>query len=260
MIIKNFRVTAICTMAVIFIGLNLTGCVTSRHIDELKAEHREMQAQIDETTAAVKNMESLITEGAEASNKLRADISLSTDELKEQMYNLLNNYNELLAILQQMQSNKGQVHILRDSFGTDSVVKKDTSPPVEQPVEPAIDCGAAYDDAFILVRREDYGNAITSFETYLTECPNHSSAENAHYWIGECFYAQEKYVDAVAKFEYLLENYKSTVNASRAMYKLGRCQQELGKKADAKKMFEKLIEDYPETLEASQAKERLKDL
>ncbi|KAA3636707.1 MAG: tol-pal system protein YbgF [Calditrichaeota bacterium] len=266
MIIKNFRVTAICTMAVIFIGLNLTGCVTSRHIDELKAEHREMQAQIDQTTAAVKNMETLITEGAEASNKLRADVSLSTDEMKEQMYNLLNNYNELLAILQQMQSNRGDKKIIIGSVPGDTVVQQpnsgntNTIPPVEQPVEPAIDCGAAYDDAFILVRREDYAQAIESFENYLTECPNHSSAENAHYWIGECFYAQEKYVDAVAKFEYLLKNYKSTVNASRAMYKLGRCQQELGKKADAKTMFEKLIDDYPETLEASQAKERLKDL
>ena len=266
MLNKKFNITVICTMAVIFIGLNLTGCVTSRHIDELKAEHREMQAQIDETNAAVKNMESIIVESAEASNKLRADLSLTTDEMKEQMYNLLTNYNELLTIIQQINAKVNSKHTLSGSVPggtvTNDPVKNNTTttPPPPPPEEPAIDCGTAYDEAFILVRREEYDNAITSFETYLTECPNHSSVENAHYWVGECFYAQEKYVDAIEKFDYLLANYKSTVNASRAMYKLGRCQQELGKKAEAKKVFNKLVEDYPETLEASQAKERLKDL
>ncbi|MEE8576053.1 MAG: tol-pal system protein YbgF, partial [candidate division Zixibacteria bacterium] len=131
---------------------------------------------------------------------------------------------------------------------------------VYQPVTPAIDCSFTYDEAFILVRRGDYEKAIEGFQNFLTHCQKHENAENAHYWIGECYYSLEKYVDASAEFEYLLENYKSSVNASRALYKLARSKQELGKTSEAKQMFQKLFDDYPETLEGSQAKERLKDL
>jgi len=261
---KNVLVTAICTMAVIFIGNALTGCVTSRHIDELKSEHRALEQKVDETNSTVGQMETIISESAEAAKILRNDVSTSNDQLREQMYTLLENYNELLRIVQEINAAVHSKKSLTGSVPGGTVIQDNslaaTKPAVTNQSSTSIDCGTAYDEAFILVRREEYDKAIIGFSTFLTDCPNHNSVENAHYWIGECFYAQEKFVDAVSKFEFLLKNFKSSVNASRAMYKLGRCQQELGRNKEAKDVYTKLVDDYPETLEASQAKERLKDL
>ena len=262
---KNFLLTAICIMAVIFIGNSLTGCVTSRHIDELKAEHRELKKQVDDTQAKVDKMEAVIVEGADASRKLRNDLSISSDEFQIQMGTLLENYNELLRIVQEINAAVHGKKILTGSVqgGTVEQQLPITNEQPVVPVKPAVDCGNLYDEAFITFRQveeDKYDNAISLFEDFLNKCPEHASAPNAHYWVGEAYYAMQKYVDAVTKFEYLLENYKNGVNSNRAMYKLGRCKQELGKKDEAKKMFERLIDEYPETLEASQAKDRLKDL
>ena len=117
-----------------------------------------------------------------------------------------------------------------------------------------------YDEAFILVRRGEYEQAIAAFEGFLAQCESHGSAENAYYWIGECYYSMGKFVEAVEQFTTLAEKFKSSVNLGRALYKLGRSQQELGKNADARKSFERVVDEFPETLEAEQAKERLKDI
>ncbi len=258
---KSF-ITAVFSMAVIFIALSFSGCVTSRHIDELKAEHREIKTLITDSADKVDNMEKVIIENAEASKKLRNDISGSTDQIQEQIDALLENYNELLRIVNQMSVELRTKRVVRGSVPGNTVEQK----PIEnnnrpkEVIKPSVDCGNLYDDSFVLFRGEKYEEAITNFEKYISACPSHASVENAHYWVGECYYALEKYVEASEKFEYLLKNFKSTINASRALYKLARCKQELGKNKEAKKLFQKLIDEYPETLEGSQAKDLIKDL
>lgn len=263
MIKQNSILTAISLMAVIFMAVSFSGCVTSRHIDELKAEHREIKSQLAAPGDKIDKMEQLIAENAEASKKLRNEISSSNDQIQEQIDALLENYNELLRIVQLINAQVHSKTVVIGSVPGGTVVQQplqtDTTP-IEVPQKPSVDCGNLYDDSFVLFRGEKYEDAITNFDNFIEKCPKHASVENAHYWIGECFYALEKYVDASEKFEYLLKTYKGTINSSRALYKHARCKQELGKKKEAKKIFQKLIDEYPETLEGSQAKDLIKDL
>ncbi len=256
---KPFCRTAIIVMAVLYIGVCLSGCVTSRHVDEVKAEIREVKAQNQTTQDAIARLDSVIVEGAEADKKLRNEISYTTNELQQQIEILLENYNDLLRVIEQLRSQPSVTHVLRDSPGS----QPESQPPdsgTETPAQPAIDCSAKYDESFILVRRGEYDQAIEGFREFLQYCPKHENAENAHYWVGESYYAQDKFVEAIAEFEYLIENYKSSVNVSRAIYKAARSNQELGKADVAKQLYQRLIDDYPESLEASQAKDRLRDI
>ncbi|UCE25342.1 MAG: tol-pal system protein YbgF [Candidatus Zixiibacteriota bacterium] len=260
---KKVFITAIVVVAVMCIGIGLSGCATKRNMDELAAEVRDVKRQNESTQTMLTRLDSVITAGADANNKLRNDVSVTVNDLQQQLDMLLENYNDLLAQIQQMNRQPSVTHVIRPSPGAQDqtpVVVTDTAGASDQPAEPAIDCDATYDESFILVRRGEYDTAIEGFRNFLTHCEQHQSAENAHYWIGECYYSLEKYVDAISEFEYLLSNYKSSVNASRALYKLARSKQELGKTGEAKETFQRLIDDYPETLEASQARERLKDL
>jgi len=258
--------TAIPGMAVVFLGIGLLGCATARQVQEVKDEVRAVGAQTAQTQRAIGHMDSLVTANTDANNKLRADVSYSISEMQQQISTLLQNYNDLLTKIDLLNQQLNVKHVITSSPGVQPPPSNATGQqPTEMPEDtmvqqPSIDCGAAYDNAFILARQREYQKAIDGFREFLKECPNNESADNAHYWIGESFYALEKYVDAIQEFQYLLDNYKGSENASRALYKLGRSQQELGKNADAKKTFQKLIDEYPETLEASQAKERLKDL
>lgn len=247
-----------------FIIMSATGCVTSRHIDELKAEIRDLKEQNNTTSQTVTEMERVVKENSETVNKLRNDVNQSNDQLHERIDMLLENYNELMLIILEMKNSLATRRVITSSPGsqtesgiatgaTNSDNKSDASTFAEE-------CIDSYDAAFILARRENYNEAIEAFNKYLINCPQHESVENAHYWIGECYYSLEKYVDASDKFNFLINNFKNSVNLSRAIYKLARCNQELGKTDTARNLFNRLINEFPETLEANQAKERLKDL
>ena len=260
---KSFYRTAIFAVAVLYIGSLLSGCVTSRHIDEVKAEIREVKAQNEATLEAVTRMDSVIVDGAEADKKLRNEITYTTSELQQQIETLLENYNDLLQMMEQLRSRPEVTHVLRPSTGSQSetaITPGSEAETKQPPAQPAIDCSAKYDESFILVRRGEYDQAIEGFREFLKHCAEHENAENAYYWIGESYYSQEKFVEAIAEFEYLIDNYKSSVNVSRAIYKAARSNQELGKADIAKKLYQQLIDDYPESLEASQAKDRLRDM
>lgn len=260
---RDYRttITAILSMAVIFLAVAFIGCVTPRHIDELRADIGRIEAGNQNSERLVARMDSIIVSGAEADNRLRGNITATMSELQEQISALLENYNELLSKIDQLTRKENVIHIPRSSSGaqTDPIFQGTTndSPVVTKAI---FDCDSTYDEAFILIRRGEYEQSIEGFTTFLTNCPKHESAENAYYWIGESYYAMEKFAEAITQFETLLSQYKSSPNLGRALYKLGRSQQEMGKKSEAIKTFQKLIDDLPETLEASQARERLKDL
>lgn len=264
--LKKLCIAAIPGMAVVLLGIGLIGCATTRQVQEVKDEVRAVGAQTAQSQRTLARMDSVLTANTDASNKLRADVTYSISEMQQQISTLLQNYNDLLTKIDLLNQQLNVKHVITSSPGVQqtpptTTTQQPTSMPADTTTQqPSIDCGAAYDNAFILARQREYQKAIDGFREFLKECPNNESADNAHYWIGESLYALEKYVDAIQEFQYLLDNYKGSENASRALYKLGRSQQELGKNADAKKSFQKLIDEYPETLEATQAKERLKDL
>lgn len=252
-------VAAILPMAVLYACMWLSGCATSRQIDELKAQIRNVESQNRQTQQMVAQIDTLIAEDTEANKRLRNEISVTIDELQRQIETLLENYNDLMQRIEELRLGESVVGTLKSSQGAQAYqpVLPDSTQVTEPP---AIDCGSTYDESFILVRRGEYEKAIEGFREFLKYCEKHELVENAYYWIGECYYSLEKYDQAIAEFEYLIDNYRSSVNVSRALYKLGRSKQELGKKDEAKKIFRQLIDDHPGTLEAEQAKERLKDL
>ena len=240
---------ALVTMIAMCVGLFGSGCVTKRDVEEISTRLDRIEQQNSAVQKSVTQMDSVITSGAEADRKLRNDMSTSIDELQRQLSKLLENYSDLTTKIDALGKNKS---ILRGSAGAQEGA--------DSAMTAAPDCTTTYDDAFNLVRKGEYDKAIAGFRGFLTICPRHASVDQAHYWIGECYYSLEKYVDAVSEFDYLLKNFKGSAKTSQALYKLGRSKQELGQKADAKKVFQRLQEDFAGTLEAEQAKERIKEL
>ncbi len=253
---KKSILTAILSMAVLYISLVLSGCATPRMINEVKAQIREVKSQNRQTQQMVARMDSVIVEGAEADKRLRNDMSVTIADLQQQIAALLENYNDLMQRIERFDQQQTFRSSIKSSPGAQQ--ESPTGTVAEEPS--SADCNDMYDEAFILVRQGEYAKAIEGFRKFLRQCEKHELVENAYYWVGECYYSLEQYDQAIQEFEYLISHYKSSVNASRALYKLGRSKQELGKNNEAKKVFRQLIDDYPGTLEAEQAKERLKDL
>jgi tol-pal system protein YbgF len=252
--LKNI-ITAILTMAVMFIGCWLGGCATHRQAQDLLVDTRTLKTDNANTRALLARMDSIITFGAEADNRLRAEMSTSVDELHHQIARLLENYTDLMVRLNECCQGREVIYVKgspgaqTDPVGTSSDDKSPSS----------IDCDQTYDDAFILVRQLEYDKAISGFRNFLESCERHDNVPNAHYWIGESYYMQDKFAEAIVEFDVLADDFRSSANIDRALYKLARSHEELGHKDQAKTVYQQLIEDYPGTLSAEQARDRLKE-
>jgi len=260
---RKTTATAILTMAVLLQGLWLSGCVTPRRIDELEQHVLDIKAQNEQTQQMMTRIDTTVATEATESRRLRADMQVTVDQLQTQISSLQANYNDLLQQIVALRTALEERRVLNSSPGASATPNP---PPATTPGEPpateqsSAECSTIYDDAFVLVRRAEYENAITEFQKFIDQCPGNELVENAYYWIGESYYSLEKYPEAVEKLEYLINNFKSSPNLVRALYKLGRSKEEMGQKADAKKVFQRVIDEFPGTLEAERAKERLKAL
>lgn len=114
-----------------------------------------------------------------------------------------------------------------------------------------------YDTAYLDVTRGNYSLGIQGFEEYLASYPSSELADNAQYWIGECYYAQKDYFKAIEEFGKVLDLYPRGDKVPGAMVKLGLSYAEVGDRASAKKIFRQVIELYPHTDEAAIAREQL---
>ncbi len=131
--------------------------------------------------------------------------------------------------------------------------------PVKKPAAP-IDYTKLYDTAYEDYQRQNYSLARTGFEEYLRLFPETDLADNAQYWVGECFYAEGKYEDASKAFKMVITRYPTGNKVPRAMLKAGHALLQMGDKEGAGSMFQQVIDSYPLSSEADQAKGRLKKL
>lgn len=105
----------------------------------------------------------------------------------------------------------------------------------------------------------NYQNAIEAFESLLASQANHSLADNAQFWIGECHYALGQYKKALIDFEKVFTFPKSNKNDS-AQFKLGLCYLRLGDKSKAREEFQRLVDVYPKSEYLKRAQSHLQEL
>jgi len=113
-----------------------------------------------------------------------------------------------------------------------------------------------YQSALDLFHERRYQEAITEFEQLLAVDSSHPYADNAQYWIGECYYAMGKYNEAIMAFEKVQSFPKSNKN-DYALFKLGQCYMKLGNIESARREFQQLIDTYPESELAPRARKYL---
>lgn len=125
------------------------------------------------------------------------------------------------------------------------------------PAERTPDANNAYRAAVELVRGGDHAGAVTAFRAFLTTHPRHDYADNAQYWLGEAYYAQQDYARALVEFRTVIETYPRGNKVPDALLKVGYCYQALGQAEKARAVLEQVVNLYPKTEPAAIAAKRL---
>ena len=128
------------------------------------------------------------------------------------------------------------------------------------PVAPDLSPREVYDMAYSDFRKGNFLLAIEGFSIYLEQFADSPLADNAKYWIGECYFSQEKYGEAVDHFNELFINFPQSDTLPAAYLKKGLSLIELDRKEEAISVFKLLITKYPLEDEARIAQEKIKEL
>lgn len=125
-----------------------------------------------------------------------------------------------------------------------------TPPPVVQPAKPVKqvtstgDYESEYKRAYALYNEHKYNEAGTIFNALIQKDRDHNLADNAQFWLGECYYGLKQYESALAEFEKVFF-YPNSNKSDAAQFKIGLCWYNLGRYPEAKEQLIRLLSNYP---------------
>jgi tol-pal system protein YbgF len=117
-----------------------------------------------------------------------------------------------------------------------------------------------YRAAYESLRAGRHDEAERGFRDFVRRFPQHDYADNAQYWLGECFYDRKRFAEAAPEFRTVITRYPLGNKAPDALLKLGYCLVALGDAHKGRDVLAQVPEIYPGTEAARLAKERLAEL
>lgn len=114
-----------------------------------------------------------------------------------------------------------------------------------------------YLKALTLHQKSQHLEAIDIFRQLVNEDKTNELADNAQYWIGECYYSLKQSQRAIVEFEKVL-SFSNSNKDDDAQFKMGLCYMALGNPAKANEQFKLLIERFPQSEFVPSAKQYIK--
>jgi len=90
-----------------------------------------------------------------------------------------------------------------------------------------------------------YEEAVLEFENIIDAAPTSSDAQEAIFWIGECYQARKLYTEAEDSYRRLLEGYPNSNIKDRTIAALAKLNYEQGKYSKAIELYQQLLDKYP---------------
>ncbi|MDN3698125.1 tol-pal system protein YbgF [Vibrio sp. 03-59-1] len=116
-----------------------------------------------------------------------------------------------------------------------------------------VDEQTAYQNAVdLILKQRDYTGAITAFKQFQVDFPDSAFASNAHYWLGQLYFAKKQDKDAVKSFAAVV-SYKESSKRADALVKLGDISARNNNSDQAKKYYQQVISEYPGSASAKVA-------
>ncbi len=258
----------------------LAACTSSEDTALLHREITDVQRSVDRLQTEVidqsdlQGMEQSMQDMTNKNLRSNADLALRVEELQEQIEAL---HASLEVTTRRLQTISQELAAAR-ALGGEGVVL----PPVmvapgteglgatgSNPGAAAAGSAAAggsnspdelYRSAYEDYMRGNYDLAAEGFGEYMRRWPNTELTDNALYWIGECYDAQEQPEEALTTFTKVLEDYPTSDKAAAAQLKKGLIYLKMGDQGQGVVNLQYVVYEHPGTREADLAREQLRSL
>lgn len=135
-----------------------------------------------------------------------------------------------------------------------SIAQVKSPPPPPTPQMTSEDEKNSYTAAYLALKSGRYDEASATFEKLLRDFPKGEFSDQAYYWLGESYYAQNKLRSAIRAFNQVVANYPDSAKYATALLRLGTTYKETGNINKANATFQRLIRERPNSPEAENAR------
>ncbi len=269
-------------LLVVFVVMLIPLAACSTGSEDMALLHREItdvQRELDGMQANsldkkdLQSMESRMQELSSQSMRSNADLAAEVKRLQEQIEAL---HASLDMTTRQLQTISQELAASRARISTGAVLPPVTAAEAsagsggssaeareEEAVMPAEGISTPeelYRSAYEDYMRGNYDLASQGFRDYMARWPNTELTDNALYWIGECYDAQNDSAMALEVFTQVLEDYPTSDKAAAAQLKKGLLYLKMNDQAQGVVHLQYVVYEYPGTREADLARERLRSL
>lgn len=263
-------------------------CTSGEDMALLHREITDVQRQVQQLKTStldkgdLATMEQRLGELTDKTMRSNADLSVRVVELQEQIEAL---HATLEITTQRLQSISQELAAARvqashyptlppvtsgegqesgsEMNGTEDATESD-EPQSGQAPQPAAVLAATpeelYRSSYEDYMRGNYDLALQGFTEYLRRWPNTDLADNAQYWIGECYDALDRPEEALAAFTRVLEGHPTSDKAAAAQLKKGLLYLKLGDNGQGVVHLQYVVYEHPGTNAADLAREKLRSL
>jgi tol-pal system protein YbgF len=268
--------------------VSLLACTSGEDITLLHREITDVQREVQQLKVSTLDkgdlaaMERGVEEATQKIQRSNADLTVRVLELQEKIEALHASLDlttrNLQSISQQLAAVRAELQT-RPAFPsqpplTDPAATGPRSPEAgagaaagdpRQPVpaagaSPASSPDALYRSAYEDYMRGNYDLAAQGFQEYLKQWSSTDLADNAQYWVGECYDAQGLSQEALEAFSEVLERYPTSDKAAAAQLKKGLLYLKLDDQGQGVVNLQYVVFEHPGTREAELAREKLRSL
>lgn len=211
----------------------------------------------DSVEALEATLQQRVQDLLDANAGLRLEIQQLTRQV-EQLDGKLESTNFRLAQLsQQIVATNQELRAVRSV--AEEVQERTATPPPPAVINPT-DPRELYDSAYSDYLQGNYDLAILGFRRYTEDYGSDELADNATYWIGECYYSQGKFKQAIEQFDKVLNDFPDSDRTPSTLLRKGYAYLELGQRGAGIVQLQNVSCQHAGTDEAHLALQRLAQL
>jgi tol-pal system protein YbgF len=247
----------------LYLAATLAGCATAADLQRVRRDQKEMQARLADTQATVDSLRQRV-------DALRTNLEEGQKRGGARPQALTDLERRLAAL----ESRVGGAAPPGDPQQLAAVPPAEVRPPVQMPRTDAATIALRKEESWMLggtvnetYRRglEQYRagqceQAITTFRQFLRADPGSDLADNAQFWIGECYYARKDYNRAIIELNEVFTKYPKGDRVPGGLLALATAFADSGDAIDAKLILQKLISDHGKSEEAEVGRQKLRTL
>jgi tol-pal system protein YbgF len=235
------------------------GCATRRQAVYLQGEIDDLQQKVEILRGRVTSeMQQNWVDFETSLEQLQQEIKILRANIEEDRA-LLNKISHDVAELKRGYEARQSTLTTEGGAGVAGSATPSPSTPSSQEV-PTQDMEGAYQQAYATFKGGDYSTALKQFKAFLDTYPKSEYADNARYWIGECYQKQGDYERAILEYDTVIKRYPNGDKVPSALLKQGFAFLSLGDRVSAKLLFQKVIKEYPRSPQAEIAAKKLQVL